>query len=82
MTTENRTEVQPGIRQKAKRERTEKQQFEQAVNRVYDVFCDYFHLLNRWAEEHAPRSPTEDLHKRLDTGISKWGNKSPLLCYS
>ena len=59
---ENRPEVQPGIRQKAKRERTEKQQFERAVNRVYNVFCDYFHLLNRWAEEHAPRSPTEDPH--------------------
>ena len=59
---ENRPEVQPGIRQKAKRERTEKQQFEQAVDRIYNIFCDYFHLLNRWAEEHAPRSPTEDLH--------------------
>ena len=59
---ENRPEVQPGIRQKAKRERTEKQQFEQAVNRIYNVFCDYLHLLNHWAEEYAPRSPTEDLH--------------------
>ena len=62
VTAENRPEVQPGIRQKAKRERTERQQFEQAVDRVYGVFCDYFHLLNKWAEEHAPRSPTEDLH--------------------
>jgi len=62
VTAENRPEVQPGIRQKAKRERTEKQQFEQAVSRVYNVFCDYFHLLNHWAEEYAPRSPTEDLH--------------------
>lgn len=62
VTAENRPEVQPGIRQKAKRERTEKQQFEQAVNRVYNVFCDYFHLLNKWAKEHAPRSPTEDFH--------------------
>jgi len=62
VTTEIRPEVQPGIRQKAKRERTERQQFEQAVDRVYGVLYDYFHLLNRWAEEHAPRSPTEDLH--------------------
>ena len=51
VTAENRPVVQPGIRQKAKRERTEKQQFEQAVSRVYNVFCDYFHLLNHWAEE-------------------------------
>lgn len=62
VTAENRPEVQPGIRQKARRERTEKQQFEQSVDRVYGVYCDYFHLLNQWAEEYAPRSPTEDLH--------------------
>ena len=62
VTAENRPEVQPGIRQKAKRERTEKQQFEQAVKRIYNVFCDYLHLLNHWAEEYAPRSPTEDFH--------------------
>lgn len=62
VTAENRPEVKPGIRQKAKRERTEKQQFEQAVNHVYDVYCGYFRLLNKWAEEHAPRSPTEDFH--------------------
>ncbi|MBO6247986.1 MAG: hypothetical protein J6N54_04145, partial [Bacteroidales bacterium] len=34
----------------------------QTVDRVYNVYCDYFHLLNQWAEEYAPRSPTEDLH--------------------
>ena len=62
VTAQNTPEVQPGIRQKAKRERTEKQQFEQAVNRIYNVFCDYLHLLNHWAEEYAPRSPTEDFH--------------------
>ena len=62
VTAENRPEVQPGIRRKAKRERTERQQFEQSVDRVYGVYCDYFHLLNQWAEEYAPRSPTEDLH--------------------
>lgn len=62
VTEENRPEVQPGIRQKAKRERTEKQQFEQAVNRIYNVYCDYFHLLNDWAERYAPKSPDEDFH--------------------
>ena len=62
VTAESRPEVQPGIRKKAKRERTEKQQFEQSVNRVYGVYCDYLHLLNQWAEEYAPRSPTENLH--------------------
>jgi len=72
VTSENKPEVQPGIRQKAKRELTEKQQFEQMTSRIYNVFCDYLHLLNRWAKERAPRSPTEDpdplfveaMHKR------------------
>ena len=62
VTAESSPGVQPGIRRKAKRERTERQQFEQSVDRVYGVYCDYFHLLNQWAEEYAPRSPTEDLH--------------------
>lgn len=62
VTAESRPEVQPGIRKKAKRERTEKQQFEQAVSRIYNVFCNYLQLLNHWAEEYAPRSPTEDFH--------------------
>ena len=62
VTAESSPGVQPGIRRKAKRERTERQQFEQSVDRVYGVYCDYFHLLNQWAEEYAPRSPTEDFH--------------------
>ena len=59
---ENSPNVKPGIRKAAKRKRTEQQQFDQAVDRVYSVYCDYFHLLNEWAEAYAPRSPTEDLH--------------------
>ncbi len=62
MTAENRPEIQPGIRKKVKRERTEQQQFEQSVDRAYSICCDYFHLLNQWSEEYAPPSPTEDLH--------------------
>ena len=44
VTAESRPEVQPGIRQKAKREWTEKQLFEQAVDRIYDVYCDYYQI--------------------------------------
>ena len=57
-----RRKVQPGTRQRAKREQTEQRQFEQAVHRVYGVYCDYFRLLNRWAVEHAPRSPDQEFH--------------------
>ena len=62
VTAENRPDVQPGTRQRAKRERMEQEQFEQAVRRVYNVYCDYFRLLNKWAGEYAPRSPDDDLH--------------------
>lgn len=62
VTAENRPDVQPGTRQRAKRERLEQKQFEQAVSRIYNLYCDYFRLLNEWAEEYAPRSPDEDLH--------------------
>lgn len=62
VTAENRPDVQPGTRQRAKRERMEKEQFEQAVCRIYNVYCDYFRLLNEWALDYAPRSPDEDLH--------------------
>ena len=78
---ENRPEVQPGIRQKAKREWTEKQQFEQAVDRIYNVFCDYLHLLNHWAEEYAPRSPTEDLHPLFVEAMHKRDVKCQVKMY-
>ena len=40
----------------------EEKQFDQAVLRAYLVYCDYFRLLNRWADIYAPRFPTEDYH--------------------
>ena len=42
VTAENRSDVQPGTRQRAKRERLEQEQFEQAVSRIYNLYCDYF----------------------------------------
>ena len=62
VTNDDIPKAPPGTRQRAKRERLEKEQFEQAVSRIYNVYCDYFHLLNEWAEVHAPRSPIEELH--------------------
>ena len=62
VTSDDIPKAPPGTRQRAKRERLEQQQFDQAVDRIYSVYCDYFHLLNEWAEVHAPRSPTEELH--------------------
>ena len=62
VTTEKRPEVQPGIRQKAKRERTEEKLCNQAVDRIYNVYCDYYRLLNEWAEVYSPTMPDEEFH--------------------
>ena len=62
VTAESAPKAPPGSRRKAKRQRLERKQFDMAVDRTYSVYCDYFHLLNEWAEVHAPRSPTEDFH--------------------
>jgi len=59
---ENRPDVKPGIRKKAKLKRQDEARFRQTVDRVYNVYCAYFHLLNEWADVYAPRAPTEDLH--------------------
>ena len=62
VTAENAPKAPPGSRRKAKRQRLEQKQFDKAVDRTCSVYCDYFYLLNEWAEVHAPRSPTEDFH--------------------
>ena len=62
MTSESRPAARPEAQQNASRKHMEEQRFTQAVDRAYNVFCSYLHLLNRWAAEHAPRSPTEALH--------------------
>ena len=59
---ENKPDVKPGIRKKAKLKRQDEARFRQTVDRVYNVYCDYFHLLNEWANVYAPRAPDEDLH--------------------
>ena len=59
---ENKPDVKSGIRKKAKLKRQDEARFRQTVDRVYNVYCDYFHLLNEWADVYAPRAPDEDLH--------------------
>ena len=59
---ENKPDVKLGIRKKAKLKRQDEARFRQTVDRVYNVYCDYFHLLNEWADVYAPRAPDEDLH--------------------
>lgn len=62
VTAEDRPKAPPGTRKRAKRKQLEAEKFDRAADRIYSVYCDYFHLLNEWTEEHAPRSPTDELH--------------------
>ena len=59
---ENRTNAKPGTHKRAKLKRQDEDRFQQTVDRVYNVYCNYFHLLNEWADVYAPRAPDEDLH--------------------
>ena len=67
----DRSGAKPGTAQRAKRKRTERQQFGQAVSRIYKVYCDYLHLLNEWAEAYAPRSPDEEFHPLFVEAMQK-----------
>ena len=62
VTAKNVSKTPPCPRRMARRQRLEQQQFNRAVDRTYSIYCDYYHLLNEWAEVHAPRSPTEDFN--------------------
>ena len=63
--------VKPSTAQRTKRKQTEVQQFEQAVSRIYQVYCDYLHLLNEWTEVHAPRFQDEEFHPLFIEAIEK-----------
>ena len=69
--TENRPKAPPGIRRSVRRELSEQQRFKAAVDRTYRVYCDYYHLLNRWAKEYAPHSPTEDIDPRFEESMQR-----------
>lgn len=45
--------------------------FDRVVNHLYDVFCRYLRLLNRWAVEYAPTSPSEDHHPLFIEAMQK-----------
>lgn len=51
--------------------RREAQMFEQTVRKIYDVYCDYLHLLEHWSKVYAPRSPDDALHPLFEEAIQK-----------
>ena len=46
----------------SKRKLSEQKQFEYSLDRMFIAYCEYFHLLNYWADEYAPKSPDDELH--------------------
>lgn len=54
----------PPIRPRLRRE-SEEQKFKRMERHCFRVLSDYYHLLRRWKEEHAPRQPDEAWNPRF-----------------
>ena len=52
------------IRPRLRRE-SEEQKFKRMERHCFRVLSDYYHLLRRWKEEHAPRQPDEAWNPRF-----------------
>lgn len=62
MTEKERERMKIYIENRTRLKKARQKQFDQTVNRIYDIYCGYYRLLNRWALEYAPRSPDEEPH--------------------
>ena len=49
--------------------RTPEQEFQEAEDRIYRTYCDYFHLLRQW--NYAPKSPEEEFDDRFVEACQK-----------
>lgn len=58
--------IRPQLRQE-----TEEQKFKRMERHCFKVLADYYHLLHRWREEHAPRQPDEEWHPRFVEALQK-----------
>ena len=47
------------------RQETEEQKYRRMERHCFQVLADYYHLLRRWREEHAPGHPGEEWHPRF-----------------
>jgi hypothetical protein len=47
---------------KIKKKMPEELRFQKAIQKCFRVFTEYLHLLKRWANEFAPKSPDEEWH--------------------
>lgn len=59
------------MRNRAKLQQARERQLEEALSRVHRVYCDYFRLLNRWAEEYSPSNPEEEPHPLFLEALQK-----------
>ena len=71
------TPKQP-IRPRLRRE-TEEQRFQRMERHCFRVLSDYYHLLRRWQEEYAPKTPDEDWHPRFVEALRRQAHVEYLL---
>ncbi len=48
---------------KYKKKRKTEEMFKEWENKTFQLLCDYLHLLWKWEEEKAPKSPEEDVNE-------------------
>ena len=58
------------IRPRLRRE-TEEQRFRRMERHCFRVLSDYYHLLRRWQEEYAPKTPDEEWHPRFVEALQR-----------
>ena len=61
----------PPIRKPAKRKISEELRFRQAENRCYRVLTDYYHLMEEWRTEYAPRPEDLQWHSLFVEALQK-----------
>ena len=55
--------------EEARIERAREAQFDRAVKRIHDAWCDYYRLLGKWEKEFAPRSPEDEIHPLFEEAM-------------
>ena len=61
----------PPRRKPVKRKICEVLRYRQAEQKCFRVLCDYLHLLERWEQEYAPRSPEDVWHPLFTEALQK-----------
>lgn len=69
----------PPRRRPVKRKISEELRYRQAEQKCFRVLCDYLHLLERWEQEYAPKSPEDEWNPLFIEALQKKAHTEYLL---